>query len=110
MPGHVFLDHDQLKYVRGLRGEGRLHEAEKMLLKAVPSPAVLDELRKIASTRAREAKKIGNWADVVKHLEGYNRLAEKWRGFIADNVNAEPPEHTKTDRKLLAEAKEKLSQ
>lgn len=37
----VFLGHDELKYVRGLRKEGKLDKAEELLLKAEPSPAVL---------------------------------------------------------------------
>ena len=41
----VFLGHDELRYMRQLRKEGQLDKAENLLLKAEPSPAVLDELR-----------------------------------------------------------------
>lgn len=67
----VFLGHDELRYVRQLRNEGQLDKTETLLLKAEPSPAFLDELRKVASTRARIAKKEGDWEAVIRHLEGY---------------------------------------
>jgi hypothetical protein len=104
----VFLGHEELKYVRGLRKEGNLDKAEKFLLKAEPSPAVLDELRKLASTRARIARKDGNWEAVVQYLEKYTKYANQWREHCIDTVNQEPPPHTKSDVLLLNEAKERL--
>jgi hypothetical protein len=105
----VFLGHDELKYVRGLRKEGELDKAEELLLKAEPSPAVLDELRKIASTRARAAKKDGDWKAVVQYLEGYTAYADQWRAHCIRMVNQEPPAHTENDAVLLREAKERLA-
>ena len=105
----VFLGHDELKYVRGLRKEGKLDKAQELLLKAEPSPAVLDELRKIASTRARAAKKDGDWRAVVQHLEGYVVYASKWREHCLIMVNQEPPAHTEGDALLLQEAKDRLA-
>ncbi len=105
----VFLGQDELQYVRKLRKEGRLDQAEELLLKAEPSPAVLDELRKVASTRARAAKKDGDWGAVVQHLEGYTVYATQWREYCIKMVNQEPPSHTESDSKLLKEAKERLA-
>jgi len=105
----IFLGHDELAYVRRLRNEGKPDQAEELLMRAEPSPAVLDELRKIASTRARKAKKEGNWQAVVQHLEGYNSYAKKYREHCIKLVNQEPPSHTKSDVKLLQEAKGKLA-
>ena len=79
------------------------------VMKAEPSPAVLDELRKIASKRARGAKKAGDWHAVVQYLEGYTAYAEECRDHCIKTVNAEPPGHTKSDSKLLQEAKAKLT-
>ena len=106
----VFLGHDELAYVRGLRKGGKLEEAEKLLLRAEPSPAVLDELRKNASIKAREAKKRGDWQAVVRHLEGYSAYARGCREECIKMVNQEPPRHTETDMKRLEEAKAKLAE
>jgi len=105
----VFLGHDELKYVRGLRKEGKLDKAEELLQKAEPSPAVLDELRKIASTRARAAKKNGDWKAVVQYLESYTTYASQWREHCIEMVNQEPPALTESENLLLTEAKEKLA-
>lgn len=105
----TFFGHDELKYVRGLRKEGNLDKAEELLLKAEPSPAVLDELRKIASTRARAAKKEGNWEGVVQYLESYTMYANQWREHCIKIVNQEPPSHTVSDALLLQEAKDNLA-
>jgi DNA-directed RNA polymerase subunit RPC12/RpoP len=105
----VFLGHDELKYVRQLRKEGKLDQAEELLLKAETSPAVLDELRKIASTRAKVAKKNGDWQAIIQHLEGYIIYANQWREHCINLVNQAPPEHTESDKKLLQEAKVKLA-
>lgn len=105
----VFLGQDELKYVQELRKDGKLDKAEELLLKAEPSPAVLDELRKIASTKAKAAKKINDWKAVVQHLESYTMYASQWREHRIKMVNQEPPAHTKSDALLLQEAKEKSS-
>ncbi len=73
----VFLSHDELAYVRRLRSEGKLGKAEELLKKAEPSPAVLDEIRKIASAKAKQAKREGDWQAVIRHLEGYNFYTEE---------------------------------
>jgi len=106
----IFLGHEELASIRKLRRQGKLDEAEKILLKGEPSPAVLDELRKIASARARLAKKEGDWEAVVRHLERYTSYAQKWRWYCVKMTNQEPPIHTAQDRKLLHEAKSKLRQ
>jgi hypothetical protein len=103
----IFLGQDELKYVRGLRKEGKLEKAEDILLKAEQSPAVLDELRKIASMRAKSAKKDGDWKAVIQHLESYTSHANQWREHCIKTVNQEPPAHTESDLILLQEAKEK---
>lgn len=104
----VFLGHDELKYVSQLRGEKKFDEAQDLLLKAEPSPAVLDELRKIASARAKLAKKDGNWGSVIQHLEGYTAYANEWRDYCVKIANQDPPSHTESDVKLLQEARGKL--
>ena len=105
----VFLGHDELAYVRRLRSSGKLDEAVTLLRKAEPSPAVLDELRKAASTRARAARKSGDWAEVIKHLESYLAYADKWRDYCVETVNEEPPSLTSSETKLLEKAKQKLA-
>lgn len=105
----VFLSHDELKYVGKLRKDGKLDKAEELLLKAEPSPAVLDELRKIASARAKIAKKDGDWRAVIQHLESYTAYASQWREYCIKMVNQEPPAHTESDTILLQEAKERLT-
>ncbi len=105
----VFLDHDGLKYIGELRRDGKFEQAEKLLLKAEPSPAVADEMRKLASIKAKAAKKTLNWEAVVEHLEGYIEYANKCRKHCLETVSQEPPGHTKSDLKLLQLAKEELS-
>jgi len=104
----IFLGHEELTSIRNLRRQGELDKAEKILLKGEPSPAVLDELRKTSSARARLAKKDGDWEAVVRHLERYTSYAQKWRRYCVKMANQEPPTHTARDRKLLHEAKSKL--
>lgn len=104
----ICLGNEELSYVRRLRNKGKLKKAEELLLKADPSPAVLDELRKLASKRAREAKKNNNWSAVSQHLDGYTTYANRWREYCINIVNQEPPKHTDSDKKLLEEAKMKL--
>jgi hypothetical protein len=103
----VLLGHEELANVGRLRREGKLDAAEAILQNGEPTPAVLDELRKIAAVRARAAKKAGDWAEVVRHLEGYNTLADRWRAHCIKVVNQEPPSHTLNDNKLLDTAREK---
>jgi hypothetical protein len=107
--GRTFLGHDRLAYVAKLRNEGKLDQAEELLMEAEPSPAVLDELRKIVSTRARRAKKDGDWQIVVQYLEGYTAYAQECREHCVRLANQEPPNHTRSDTKLLQEAKAKLA-
>ena len=105
----VFLAHDELRYVKQLRKEGKIDKADALLLKAEPTPAVLDELRKNASIKAKIAKKNGDWKAVVEHLENYTDYAQKWRSYCIKIVNQEPPNHTESDMKLLQEAKKRLT-
>jgi hypothetical protein len=104
----IFLDHEKIAVVAKMRKDGNLGEAEKILLRAEPTPAVLDEFRKIASKRAQSAKKKSDWAEIIRCLEGYNELANKWRKYCIKMVNQEPPPHTEKDQRLLEEAKVKL--
>ena len=104
-----FLGHEELAGIRALWTRGKLDQADKLLMRAEPSPAVLDELRKIASVRATEAKKAGDWQAVVQYLEGYNAYAKKCRKHCMATVNQAPPPHTKTDAALLLKAKKRLS-
>ena len=106
----VFLGSDELVYVRGLRSNGKLEKADDLLKKAEPTPAVLDEIRKNASTKAKQAKKKGDWMTVIQCLEGYSAYADKNRQYCIEMVNAEPPPHTKTDIKLLQKAKLKITE
>lgn len=92
-----------------LRKEGKLDEAVSILTQAEPSEFVLNELRMIASEKARIAKKKGDWLEVVNWLEGYNAYASRWKEYCRKMVNASPPKHTTTDKKLLILAKEKLA-
>jgi len=101
----IFLGHEELAYVRGLRNQGKLDQAEEFLIKAEPSAAVLDELRKTASARAKIAKKNGDWKSVIECLVGYETYAAEQRDYCIKMVNQEPPEHTASDKKLLAHAR-----
>jgi hypothetical protein len=103
-----FLEPEGYAKVRELRKSGKLDQAETILLRSDPVPAVLDELRKIASTRARSAKKKGDWESVFNYLQGYSDYAGKSRAQSITMANQEPPEHTDTDAQLLLEAKSKI--
>jgi len=105
----IFLGHDELAYARKLRMGGELDKAEQLLKKALPSPAVLDELRKVASVRAKMAKKTGDWKAVVEYLENYTEYAQQSRQYCIEQVRQEPPTHTKSDIKLLEKAKRELA-
>ena len=105
----VFMDHDALAKTRKQIAAGDLDKAEKTLLKAEPTPAVLDQLRRIASLRAHEAKRREDWAAVVRHLEGYEKYAAQHAAHCIEVVNQAPPEHTATDAKLLQKARGELS-
>jgi len=104
-PKDYFLFHEELAYVRKLRNKGNLDKAEELLMKANPTPAVLDELRKIASTRANEAKIRNDWRAVINHLEKYTLYANQYREYCIKIVNQEPPTHTQKDLNLLHKAK-----
>lgn len=104
----IFLGHDELKHIRRLRKENKLDKAEKLLFRADPSPAVLDEIRKTKSVRARIAKENDDWHMVIEHLEAYIKYAEKNEQYCLDMVNQAPPKHTERDLNLLAKAKEQV--
>jgi len=101
----ILLGHEELANVRLLRSEGKLDQVEELLKKAKPSAAVLDEIRKTASARAKIAKKNGDWKSVIEYLAGYESYAREQRDTCVKMVNQEPPEHTATDKKLLAKAR-----
>jgi len=105
LPGRIFLAHDELAYVRKLRKQGKLKEALDFLMNGIPSPAVLDEIRKTYSAMAKISKKEGDWASVVQHLVTYQEYAQKHYQYCIRMGNQAPPEHTATDKKLLDEAK-----
>lgn len=106
----MFFEPGDYARVRTLRNEGRLDEAYELLLQADPVPAVLDEIRKIASTRARNCRRAYDWEGVIAHLQSYLVYADKHRQFCIDLVNAEPPSHTPTDVALLQMAWQKVSE
>lgn len=92
---------DELKALRKIKREQGDQIPELMLLSADPTPAVLDELRKIYSARAWKAKRNNDWETVIYYLEHYNNLAEANKEFCRKFVNSPPPEHTEKDKKLL---------
>jgi glycosyltransferase involved in cell wall biosynthesis len=104
----IFLSHSQLAYIRRLSNKRDYEKAEKLLFMSEPTPAVLDELRKICSNKAWEAKKQEDWDRVVELLEGYNKYAEENKEYCLKIVSQPPPCHTKKDLDLLNLAKEKL--
>ena len=106
----LFLGHDELSYARQLRIDGKLDQAEEFLMNGEPSPAVLDEIRKIASVRARQKKNECDWVAVIYHLEKYSSYADKNRKYCIEMVNQEPPSHTKSDIALLKKAKANLNE
>lgn len=107
-PGEKFFEEKDYAKAAGLRMGGKLGQAENLLMKAVPVPAVLDELRKVASAKAKLAKKEGDWAAVYMHLQGYLDYANKVRSRTIAMANQGPPELTATDKKLLDQAKAQL--
>lgn len=109
MPGEKYFEERDYARVRALRQSGKLNQAEKALCRGVPVPAVLDELRKVASAKARLAKKAGDWAAVYAHLQAYNRYAASVTIRSLELVNQAPPEHTESDLRLLSEAEERIS-
>lgn len=102
-----FLDSDALDAIKQLRAEGQLDAVQNTLLKAEPTPAVADELRKTLSAKARLAKGRGDWQAVIHHLEFYLHYADKWRQHCVDLVNQEPPPLTNRDRNLLESARQR---
>lgn len=100
-----WLYQEALDALRCLREDGELDTVEDVLLKAEPTPAVADELRKTLSEKARLAKKQGDWQGVMHHLERYVDYADKWREHCIDLVNQEPPPLTDSDKKLLDKAR-----
>ena len=92
----TIFDHEELREIRNTFKEYRTVAAEKMLMTSSEiSPAVVDELRKIASHRAREAKKKGDWKSVIDHLEGYQQIAEEYKEECIRIANQAPRDHTK---------------
>lgn len=110
-PGYyfkTFLGHDELKTITKLRKDGKFEKAKKLLLEAEPSQVVLDELRKMASASANIAKKEKDWFAVLQHLDGYTAYAKKWGEYCIKMVNAEPPSHTESDKKLIEVARDTI--
>jgi hypothetical protein len=106
--GNKRISWERLDYIKRLRKNGEIDKAETMLMKEKGAFFVLDELRKIASIRARIAKRRGDWETVIKHLEGYTKYAAKWRSYSVRYYKHAPYLHTARDNKLLEEAKKKL--
>lgn len=105
LKGNTFLDHDGLRAVANLRRDGRFGEAEMILLDAEPTPAVLDELRKLLSSQAKLARKQNDWGAVQNYLERYLLFAEANREMCESMVNQSPPNLTNTEQKLLEKAR-----
>ena len=104
-----FLDREKLTAVGRLSVNGEYDIVDKLLLISKPTPAVLDQLRKNASRKARNAKKSGKWEKVIEYLEGYSKYAHHWKNFCIQFVNQEPPQHTKKDQDLLKLAREETN-
>ncbi len=104
----VRLKHEDLAFIEKLYRSGKLDQAEAMLNRAEPTPVSLDAMRKIASARAWNARRIGDWGGVIRILEGYNLLASTWRNYCVTLADEEPPQHTAKDQRLLDEAMSKL--
>lgn len=102
----LFLGDSQLAYIRRLAKQEKFKEAEELLYKADPSPAVVDEIRKICSRKAWIAKKKNDWRMVIKYLEEYSKYADEWKDYCIKSVNQAPREHTEKDKKLLRKARE----
>jgi hypothetical protein len=100
---------DELYILRKIKKDHGDSVPELMLLAAEPTPAVLDELRKIYSQRAWVAKKENDWQSVIDNLDKYNSLAKQHREYCLKLVRQAPPEHTDRDKKLREKAKEELS-
>lgn len=105
----IFLSQTILSYVNRLSARGDYEKADQLLFMAIPSPAVLDGIRKNASRKANIAKKQENWQKVIELLEGYNKYARECRNYCIKTANQEPPSHTKIDQELLIKAKKEIS-
>lgn len=103
-----FMDIDDLKAVGELRRQGELDEAERILVTAIPTPAVLDEYRKALSARAKLARKDNDWATVAKCLETYQAYADEHREECINLANQAPPDLKPTELKLLEKARQEM--
>ncbi|KAA3643862.1 MAG: hypothetical protein DWQ07_17250 [Chloroflexi bacterium] len=100
-----FLTQEMLVDIRSLENRDT---AVNILKTAEQSPAVIDELRKEYTNRAREARKNKDWQKVYNDLQGYLDYAEGHRAETIKLVNAPPPDLTNTAKRWLAEARERL--
>lgn len=101
-----FLYQEALDALRHLREEGELDVVEDTLLRAKPTPAVADELRKTLSAKAKLAERNEDWKSVVQHLDSYLNYANKWREHCLKEVSQEPPPLSDTDKQLLEQARQ----
>ena len=104
-PGKELLT--DLWIIQDLRKAGALEQAERILRKSIPSPAVGDELRKICSTRARAARRDGNWPAVIAYLESYLAYKEANNAKARKFVNQGMPDLTNQESRWLEEARAK---
>ena len=104
-PGKELLT--DLLVIQDLRRAGALEQAERILKKSIPSPAVGNELRKICSTRARAARKEENWPAVIAYLESYLAYKEANDAKARKFVNQGMPDLTDREKKWLEEARSK---
>lgn len=100
---------EELAKLREMKEESGDQVPELMLLCADPTPAVLDELRKIYSQRAWAAKEENDWQAVIDHLEKYISLADENREECLKLAGQAPPELTDQDKALLESAREELN-
>lgn len=103
-----FFGEEEIAKLREIEEEAGDQVPERMYLCADPSPAVLEELRRIYSQRARAAEQANDWQAVQDNLEQYNSLANQRREECLEIANALPPEHTVGDQQLLEKSKEEL--
>jgi len=104
-----FFGDEEIGRLRAIGEEEGDQVPERMYLCADPTPAVLDELRKIYSQRAWAAREENDWQAVVDNLEKYNSLANQHRDACLDLANALPPEHTDEDKQLLEKARVEIN-
>jgi hypothetical protein len=87
------LGHDALHGALELRHEGKLNQAELLLLCAQPTPAVADELRKVYVAKAKLAADREDWLAVMGYLGQYTIYVRDAESAAIGLVNQPMPRH-----------------